>query len=616
MDIFIILIITYVFIVLCSIMIVLRYLSNKFFIVDRFYNLPLTASTCSSIPLSSTPLSCLTFLKTCHKDYYDNVILKNRSKIDRDYLDLAAMGGKVDISNIKDEETIKLISVLGNMHRFQNDRSAYDVCVLPTKHLQSYEIDEDCLKDKGGYWLGGNVGCGIPIPDKVPSQQVRNSYNPRFAQEETPTFINDNFMQFVNELDERNKSGLKPPKYVLPFVNNVQLPDTNEFPELLNPIMKYREYYYQQKQVFETLQVRCGYINGIAYSYNKPNGENAIIPIVQKRFKDRYYTLIYRYATDAFRKSSEISEGLSEWFEKDTNWDKPKPKFDVLVDPKNNYDNLDKFLNHKNETYRDRFLFDNIKNSPTRYSIIIEVFNSYNKKPIFSLDLARYGSDEKDISKFFSSGRVRDSEFTSNKNIIVNQFNLSLFSIKNNGAKDVAWTIATNSPSCSADFPVYMCIPTADVCMPNTPMCNWQKWFSGNIIVTNDYPINLNGQISDFDNFKKKHIGEWMNIWAYAEYNDNFQNIEMNTGKYVMNPYAFRAVFNRPNNISDDKWALLIWKLISGDETTAEYSQTYKDLIKKVKDKQQLEFDDYVFACKNALANGQQKPFALSMACI
>lgn len=603
-----------IFSLLVLLMVVYKHIVN-YDKIDNYMNIIQTDnSKCSAISYTTEPISCLSYLKSCHDEYYENVILKNINENDRNYIDLLAMTGNIDISKVTDPEALKIISTIGNMYRLKIGNTLGSECTIPIKHFQKFEIDDDCLKNIGGNWFGVNIGCSIPIPEKVPppppsKYNVQNSKIP-------PQYVNDKFMAFVDELHKRNITGLKPPQSVMPFIYNVQLPDINEFPDLTIPIMKYRQYYYQQKQIFDSLPVRCGYIYGMAYSYNKPNGENAVIPIVQKKFKDKYYTLIYRYGTDAFRRATEISEGLSEWFEKDTNWDKPKPKADVLVDPNNNYDNINKFLSQKGETYRDRFLFDNIKKSQTRYSIIIEVFNSYNTNPIFTLDLARYGSDKQDILKFFSSARVRDTEYTSNKNIITEQFNTSLFSIKNNGAKDVAWTIAMKKPSCIESFPVYMCIPTANVCMPNTQMCNWQKWFSGNIIVSNDTPIDLNGQINDFDNFKKTNIGEWMNIWAYAEYSDNFQNIEMNTGKYVMNPYAFRAVFNRPQNIDDDKWALLIWKIISGDETNAAYSQTYKDLIPKLKNKQQLEFEDYIFACKNALANGQQKPFAVSMACI
>ena len=115
--------------------------------------------------------------------------------------------------------------------------------------------------------------------------------------------------------------------------------------------------------------------------------------------------------------------------------------------------------------------------------------------------------------------------------------------------------------------------------------------------------------------FRKQHIGEWMNVYACADYHDPFYKIEMNKGDIMLNPFLFRSIFNRPENMTDDQWALFIWKTISGDDMTAQHSETYKTLAQNVKGKTQLDFKDYVFACKNALASTQQMNTARNMGC-
>lgn len=413
-----------------------------------------------------------------------------------------------------------------------------------------------------------------------------------------------------------------------------KLPTSSQFPELSQVIKEYEQDYFTKYNAFLAAPTRCGYINGRIWDKdNQTTGKEAIIPIIQKRFGNKYYSLLYKYTTEAFKQLK--PKKLQDWYTKDFNWDKPEPKMDRMDDPMNMYSTIDEFINNPRETYRDPFLMSVMKTNKTRFSLIVEVCNQYNPNPLVTLEFIKYSTDMvdrekddvasnsklndpvtkkrrneilKDSMKWFAKWRLKDSPFTTNKRLLYEQFNCETFSI--DAGPEQSWTIGYvgKKPNCQ-DHRVFFTIPTGS-------SCPWQQWFQGNIVVSPDEAINLGGNIQDFNEFRKKHIGEWMNVWICAENDDPFQVMEMVKGIPNFNPYAFRDIFLRKPGQSDAAWAMYIWKTISKDGAAAQYNDTYKALVKKVKGKNSITFADYRMACDAALSNTTTATTAREAGCI
>lgn len=548
---------------------------------------------CSSFPPNPQSINCLEYLQTCQADYYnDEVTTKNK------------------------QDTMQRNIVLGKSKlAVMPDGMSLESCTIPIDMFPMFELDKAC--GDGSKFKSKDIGCMVPLR----SQNVRKKDALAGIHVVGPglkkTVRTDALMDVVKAAYERMIDGGTPPRESIftALSSRPTLPRKEQFPDLSDVIAKYQIYYNDKLQNFQTLPTRYGYIMGKIYmtADMKPVEEGIVttIPIIQKRIDNRYYTLIYRYTTEAFL--SLECNNLAEWFLKDPEAGKPSQKMDLVTDPIISFVKIEDFLAHKIMQYRSQYLIEVLKKNKSRFSIIIEVGNQFNKDPLLTIELTKYSVDMEDgddigLMKFFSKGRIVE-RYTSNKRLFMEQFDVSTFKI--NCGQEHAWTIGYTQEkgvSCQ-NHNVFMTIPTGK-------KCPWQGWFKGCIIVSNDAPVNIAGPIKDFDEFKRKNVGQWMNVWMCAENGDPFQDIQIVPGLLPFNPYAFREVFIRKEGQSDESWALFIWKTISLDGDTARYSEVFKKLLENVKDKNILDFKDYEMACNAALSNLQYTKAAVNMGCL
>lgn len=631
--------------------------------VDQFISDP----DCRMYPTKN--LSCYDYLTSCHPQYL-------RNEIGKDFLH-----DRLSKGQIEEREAI-LRRMLAGGPGGNNPSPGY--CRIPYNEFQNFELNR-CPKNFE--FLGTDIGCVAKVgsahergvtqeelaqafkgPPTDPKNRIRAaavfagistsvglgataglSAATAYAAAKSVKIKTDTLMDGVSKADASWRKGLASITSVKKIATAVagrkknvristafspKLPTSIEFPDLEGLMKEYEQDYFKKYNIFSNAPTRCGYINGRIWDKdNQDEGKEAIIPIIQKRFGDKYYSLLYKYTTAAYKQLK--PNRLVDWFTKDFNWDKPEPKLDRMDDPMKVYKTIDEFLSNERETYRDPYLMNVFKSNSSRFSLIVEVFNQYNPNALVTLEFVKYSSDMvdrnkadvssnkklndpitkknreeslKDSMKWFNKWRLKDSPFTSNKRLLYDQFNCSTFGIDT--GPEHSWTISyakDDKPNCQ-DHRVFFTIPTGS-------SCQWQAWFKGNIVVAQDEPVNLGEKISDFNDFRKKHIGEWMNVWLCAD-NDPFQAIEMVEGIPNFNPYAFRDIVIRKPNQNDEAWAMYIWKSISKDGAAAQYNDAYKALVKQLKGKNIMSFSDYRMACDAALSNANMASHARDAGCI
>ena len=485
------------------------------------------------------------------------------------------------------------------------DGKSLGSCTTPYPEFQNFEIGSECYS--GAEFNGQKIGCMVPFG----KQNEREVTLPGLS---LLSFIKkkilvDTLMDVVDEAYKRLFVG--PPVNFLgkPADFSPNLPDIYSFPQVADVINSYKQYYNDNMKVFRSLPTRCGYIMGKNYyDFNFRDGKDDVIPVIQKKFGDKYFTLFYKYTTEALKGIA--VDNVADWITQDADWNSPKITANLISDPNDTYKTIDEFLNDKKTTYRDRYFIEFMKKNSSRFTIIVEVYNEFNKDPIFTLGLVKYSRDEdnRNFTKFFGKGHVTD-KYTSNKKIIEKQYDYKTFQIDcgNSGA---SWVIG-NLPENCRSTPVFMAIL-------NGNQCNWQNWLKGYIMVAQDDPIDLAAPIADFDTFKIKHVGQWMNVWMCAEEKDPFQDIQMTKSIFYLDPYKFYKIFNRENGQTDEQWAAFIYLNISGDlqTTSAKYTKTYKTLLGIVKGKNNISFDDYKMVCTDAIGNKQTIVTSQQMGCL
>ena len=603
---------------------------------------------CGATIADSEAVNCYDYMIQCEPQYYrDEIQTGNQGKMN------------VRLNVLK---RMKVAAVNGKRLRG---------CSIPTYDFQNFELSQCPKNFQFNPGQGKYAACTVLFGAR--NAHKKDLVKGIHLKGINKTVWNEAITDFTDPALQLWTDGFRPPTQLLNSNLNFTpiLPNGQQFPEIADALRGYEADYYEKVRAFSTAPVRGGYIMGRIWDKNSGNsGYDAIIPIVQKKFGNRYYSLMYRYTTKAL-KMIEI-DNVSEWFSANFNWDNPKPNANQAEDPNVAFNSIEEFIHNDTSAYRERYLFDFMKVNRVRFSIIVEVFNKVNGKvPLISLEFTKYASDiekgaDGDICKWFGRFRLKDSPFTSNKKLIIDQYNVPTFKL--NCGNQQAWTagyVSENDINCKNHM-VYMCIPTAK------GKCGWQEWFRGHICVSNDLPINLAGPFADFEEFKKKYAGEYMNVWMCAETGDPFQNIAMTRGVQSLNPYIFRSIFQRKPGQSDEQWAMYIWKSISnegvgveppdiktnppstfkarftpvqlsptppavtalvnanktpaqapapppspfGPGETAQLSDGFAYLKGAVKGKDKLLFEDYRKVCDIALLGKQSKRFAMEMGCI
>lgn len=553
---------------------------------------------CSDFPPTDRVVGCLEFLQTCQPDYYRH---------------------HIDTGNNMDSFMRKYVLGKGKL-AIQPDGRSYHSCSIPVTEFTELELgwslgcrgfEEGKYDEFRPYFVSKEVGCMVPFGsentekvDAIPGVHVAG---PGLKK----TVYTDALSDLGKSTFMRMYRGKQSPTYAYPtLARNPTLPSKEEFPELVNILDQYQDYYNKKWDIFRVALTRCGYILGNVYMTPdlKPipgGGRVEMTPIVQKKFDGKYFSLLYRYTSEAFNTFE--CNNLSDWFIVDDDPSKPSSKMELMADPNVQFSHLDDFLTDKIKQYRNRYLMDVFRINHVKFTIIIEVGNQYHKDPIFTVGFTKFWMDTYNHVLWFDQKRLIE-RYTSNKKVFNQRYDYPLCSI--NCGTEHAWTMgyANYGVDCK-NHTVFMTIPTGKT-------CPWQQWFRGNIVISNDEAINIAGPISDFDKFKKDNLGQWMHIWISADNGDPFQEIQMSPGILNFNPYMFKEAFVRKEGQTDESWALFIWKTISGEGDTAHYNETYKELIDKVKGKNILDFKDYVSTCVTSLQSLQFIKPARSMGCL
>lgn len=548
-------------------------------------------------PADAKNTSCWDYLSTCYPKYFKD---------------------KIQTDNAKDTMRRRFVLERSKL-AVEAGGDSLQGCSMQYPYYQMFELTDSC--PDGSKFHSKELGCVTKFTFKYDDKtKVTNIDN------------DSNLPKFSMEAYKRMSDGSSAPSDKL-YPNTrlePKIPNRDVFPELQSIMNDYEAYYRKKLGEFMIAPLRCGYVVGPIYDKkeqkekkedNKKGADqgvsgggkdahkNKLTPIIQKRFGHRYYTLLYKYTTEAFKNIG--IDNLADWFSTDLQDQEDMQKMELSTDPNTTYESIEKFLSDQMMQYRSQYLVDIMKNNKSRYYVIVEVGNKYNEEPILRLQLCKYSTDMEDkdhvdLMKFFGKGRLMP-EYTSNKRLIEEQFGLTTFKI--DSGQDYAWTIGYTSSNKCKDHYVFMTIPTGK-------SCPWQGWFRGNIVVSNEGPINIAGTIDNFDAFKKKNVGQWMNVWVCAENGDPFQDILMTPGIINFNPHMFQNIFVRRPNQIDESWALFIWKTISGEEDSAIHSDAFKRLLEVVKGKNTLDFKEYSIACNAALKGVQTKKAAHAIGCL
>lgn len=421
------------------------------------------------------------------------------------------------------------------------------------------------------------------------------------------------------------------------------MPNIGKYPKLAGVIAAYQSYYAQKKAEFDSATLRIGYTKGRVYTMMNPDGAIDTMPLIQQKFDGGYYTLLYKYTAKSYANSvTDKTLSLAELFFKKMDKKTYYPMAPTIPgDPKQSFSDVQELILSPDAAYRNQFLVDVMRYTKVRFSIILQVFDSKHKadgalKPKFSLELYKYGrdkTDEEGVGMFFSKFRVRDSKYTSNKTLLRNQHQISIFSINCGKNAPNAWTISMPSTSAArgrelnCNTSIYMTIPTpsikskADRNYLNTlkTSCTWawMQKYEGRILYSNDEPLDMSKDKGNVEDFEDKHVGDIMLLWMKCEYHDPYQILQVVPWNVFVDPHSLQNIMFRPKDADDQVWAASILKIMTGSQgEDVKTTDEFKALVEKLEGKQELDFQEYVDMCDTYTLNMQTRQFAGDVGCI
>lgn len=541
-------------------------------------------------------VNCHEYLVTCHKGFYDEHMYEN--------------GANDALLSRFEMATQKVGEATWNLGG----------CAIPYHEFKDFEIGPDC--PKGMRYMGKNIGCfakpgeqnskkvdaipGIRVAGPGLKKTVRTpvlSDAVKHARARTSKFASSN---------PKRTGGFDP---IIPSVERLPM-----LQDIAPELSQYKRLYDARVKEFDTLPTRCGYIKGTIWNSANWDGKEEIIPIVQKKFGEKYYSLLYRYGHKALK--SYEGDNIAGWFSAEIDWEKPNLHGEMLQDPMTMKKNIDELINSDTIVYRERYLAEHFRHTEKKFSVIVEVCNKANgpSNPILSLEFTRFhddmpDKDEIDFRKWFSKLRLVESPYTTNKILINEQHRCSTFAI--DCGNEHSWTIGyVNGMNCDS-FPVYMTIITKKNKDKNNKNCAWKNWFFGYIMASKINHIDLAAPIENFEQFKKQYQGEWMNVWICKDQDDEFQKIEMTPGSTAINGAQIKQIFLRPQNATDEQWAVNIWNSLTQQPSAqAKQSEGYKMLMKTLKGKSRLTMKDFDAVCNIAYCSNTTRQSAIEVGCI
>jgi hypothetical protein len=420
------------------------------------------------------------------------------------------------------------------------------------------------------------------------------------------------------------------------------MPNIGKYPKLASIIGAYQSYYARKKAEFDNATLRIGYTKGRVYTMMNPDGAIGAMPMIQQKFDGGYYTLFYKYTANSYANSvTDETLSLAEIFFKKMDKKTYYPMAPTIPgDPKQSFSDVQELILSPDAAYRNQFLVDVMRVNRVRFSVILQVFNSKQKegalKPKFSLELYKYGKDKDDeegVGNFFSKYRVRDSKYTSNKNLLRNQHQISIFAINCGKNAPNAWTISMPSrgrargKELNCNAPIYMTIPTpsikskADKKYLNTlkTSCTWawMQKYEGRILYSNGDPLDMSRNMGNVEDFENKHVGDIMLLWMKCEYHDPYQILQVVPWNLFVDPHSLQNIMFRPKDADDQVWAESILKIMTGSQgEDVKSTDEFKVLVEKLEGKQELDFQEYVEMCDTYTLNTQTRKFAGDVGCI
>lgn len=226
---------------------------------------------------------------------------------------------------------------------------------------------------------------------------------------------------------------------------------------------------------------------------------------LQKRFDNRYYTLLYKYVGNTGY--DPYTQFINRWSNINTG---------SVCDPEFIY-NRQPYRN--DELMRRVFDYDG-----RQYSIMIEVYNSKDRvaqlqskcgrntmsyeQPLGNLKFIKPANQWGNYVSWFNHGYYRNGTI---RGMEQNWFQFNGNWMQGDDYWRRRWFISQGYYGCNADK-VLMCIPM------RAP-CNWDRWATGNIIMAHDKPIQVTGLSQD--EFNCRYVGDVMCVYACLEENQN-----------------------------------------------------------------------------------------------
>jgi hypothetical protein len=502
-----------------------------------------------------------------------------------------------------------------------------------------YRVFERVIDEVGKPWYDSVSGRirALPRSDKGPKkgEVVKKTLDKLFGKKNQGFDIPRDWVKEMNITANKVISEQRSLDYV------PVMPNIGRYPKLASVIKAYQRYYARKKAEFDNATLRIGYTKGRVYTMMNPDGAIDTMPLIQQKFDGGYYTLLYKYTANSYTNSlTDETKSLADFFFKKMDKKTYYPMAPTIPgDPKQSFSDVQELILSPDAGYRNQFLVDVMRYTRVRFSIILQVFNSKQKadgamKPKFSLELYKYGKDkpnEEGVGMFFSKYRVRDSKYTSNKNLLRNQHGIRIFAI--NCGKDApnAWTIAMPSRgrargrelNCNA--PIYMTIPTPSIkskvdqnylnTLKTSCTWAWMQKYEGRILYSNGDPLDMSKNMGNVEDFENKHVGDIMLLWMKCEYHDPYQLLQVVPWNVFVDPHGLQTIMFRPKDADDNLWAESILKIMTGGEDVKSMEE-FKVLVEKLSGKQELDFQEYVDMCDTYTLNLQTRKFATDVGCI